>query len=83
MNLHLEQISTAPLKIVGRLVDASNATLQAVIEDSDPLIKVIYKPIAGEKPLWDFEDGNLASRDRKSTRLNSSHSLPSRMPSSA
>ena len=63
MNLHLEQISTAPLKIVGRLVDASNATLQAVIEDSDPLIKVIYKPIAGEKPLWDFEDGNLASRE--------------------
>ena len=63
MNLHLEQISTAPLKIVGRLVDASNATLQAVIQDSDPLIKVIYKPIAGEKPLWDFEDGNLASRE--------------------
>ncbi len=63
MNLHSEQISTAPLKIVGRLVDASNATLQAVIEDSDPLIKVIYKPIAGEKPLWDFEDGNLASRE--------------------
>jgi hypothetical protein len=38
MNLHLEQISTAPLKIVGRLVDASNATLQAVIEDIDPVI---------------------------------------------
>jgi uncharacterized repeat protein (TIGR03843 family) len=34
-----------------------------VIEDSDPLIKVIYKPIAGERPLWDFEDGNLASRE--------------------
>ncbi len=45
------------------MVDASNATLQAVIEDSDPLIKVIYKPIAGERPLWDFEDGNLASRE--------------------
>ena len=27
--------------------------------------------------------GSLPSRDRKSTRLNSSHSLPSRMPSSA
>ena len=63
MNLQSKEISTAPLKIVGRLVDASNATLQAVIQDSDPLVKVIYKPIAGEKPLWDFEDGNLASRE--------------------
>lgn len=63
MNLQWEKISASPLKIIGRLVDASNATLQAVIEDSDPLIKVIYKPIAGERPLWDFEDGNLASRE--------------------
>ena len=63
MNLQWEKISASPLKIIGRLVDASNATLQAVIEDSDPLIKVIYKPIAGERPLWDFADGNLASRE--------------------
>ncbi len=63
MNLQWEKISASPLKIIGRLVDASNATLQAVIEDSEPLIKVIYKPIAGERPLWDFEDGNLASRE--------------------
>jgi hypothetical protein len=63
MNLQWEKISASPLKIIGRLVDASNATLQAVIEDSDPLIKVIYKPIAGERPLWDFEDGNLANRE--------------------
>lgn len=63
MNLQWEKISASPLKIIGRLVDASNATLQAVIEDSDPLIKVIYKPIAGERPLWDFGDGNLASRE--------------------
>jgi len=54
MNLHSDQISTAPLKIVGRLVDASNATLQAVIEDSDPLIKVIYKPIARRKTFVGF-----------------------------
>ena len=63
MSSELEKISAAGLKIVGRLVDASNATLQAIIEESDPAIKVIYKPIAGEKPLWDFEDGNLASRE--------------------
>lgn len=51
------------LMVVGRLVDASNATLLANVEGSDPLIEVIYKPIAGERPLWDFPDGNLANRE--------------------
>ena len=51
------------LTVVGRLVDASNATLLANVEGSDPLIEVIYKPVAGERPLWDFPDGNLANRE--------------------
>jgi len=51
------------LMVVGRLVDASNATLLANVEGSDPLIEVIYKPVAGERPLWDFPDGNLANRE--------------------
>mgnify|MGYP003338891072 FL=1 len=54
------------LKVVGRLVDASNATLYAEIvrgttTDENP--KVIYKPIAGERPLWDFPEGTLANRE--------------------
>jgi len=56
-------ILNANLMVVGRLVDASNATLLANVEGSDPLIEVIYKPVAGERPLWDFPDGNLASRE--------------------
>ena len=47
----------------GRFVDASNATLYAVIEIDEESVPVIYKPIAGERPLWDFPDGNLASRE--------------------
>jgi hypothetical protein len=49
--------------VIGRLVDASNATLQATLENTDPVMKVIYKPVLGEKPLWDFADGNLANRE--------------------
>jgi hypothetical protein len=26
-------------------------------------VNAIYKPIKGERPLWDFPDGNLASRE--------------------
>jgi hypothetical protein len=49
--------------VIGRLVDASNATLQATLENTQPVVKVIYKPVLGEKPLWDFADGNLANRE--------------------
>jgi hypothetical protein len=49
--------------VTGRLVDASNATLyaRATLEGSE--IACIYKPIAGERPLWDFQSGNLAQRE--------------------
>ncbi len=57
------QIISNELTVIGRLVDASNATLQAHLKGSEPEIKVIYKPIAGERPLWDFSDGNLAQRE--------------------
>jgi hypothetical protein len=53
-------IETGELEIIGRLVDASNASLLCKLPDER---KVIYKPIAGERPLWDFPNGNLASRE--------------------
>ena len=52
------------ITVEGRLVDASNATLLVEIADGTTQVKAIYKPVAGERPLWDFPDGNLASRER-------------------
>ena len=49
--------------VTGRLIDASNATLLAECSFDDEKIKCIYKPVAGERPLWDFPDGNLAQRE--------------------
>lgn len=49
----------APLEIVGRITVASNATFLARIGE----VPVVYKPVAGEKPLWDFPDGTLADRE--------------------
>jgi hypothetical protein len=57
---HLEN---GVIEVTGRLVDASNATLYATCTFEDEAIPVIYKPIAGERPLWDFPDGNLAQRE--------------------
>jgi hypothetical protein len=53
----------AKIKVTGRLVDASNATLYATASLGAQEIACIYKPIAGERPLWDFQEGNLASRE--------------------
>ena len=51
------------LQVTGRLVDASNATLYATATRDAHSLVCIYKPIAGERPLWDFPDGCLAHRE--------------------
>ena len=43
----------------------------------------IYLPIVVLEELDKFKKGSEQIKDRKSTRLNSSHTLASRMPSSA
>jgi len=59
----IDHLLQGTLEVTGRLVDASNATLYATCSVSDQSIAVIYKPVAGERPLWDFPDGNLAQRE--------------------
>ncbi len=51
------------LKVTGRLVDASNATLFGEITVGSTSFNCIYKPVTGERPLWDFPDGTLANRE--------------------
>ena len=52
-------LATAELTLTGRLTTASNATFVGTIGDA----AVVYKPVAGEAPLWDFPDGTLAGRE--------------------
>ncbi len=42
-----------------RIMPASNATYVGHIGE----VSVVYKPIAGERPLWDFPEGKLAQRE--------------------
>ena len=50
---------TTELTLTGRIRTASNATFVGTIGE----VSVVYKPIAGEAPLWDFLDGTLANRE--------------------
>jgi len=64
-------LTEGKLEIEGRLVDASNATLYCTITTSgrgagiarNTKVACVYKPIAGERPLWDFPAGTLAGRE--------------------
>jgi uncharacterized repeat protein (TIGR03843 family) len=59
----IAHLTSGELEITGRLVDASNATLFGVMHHEGSTLEVIYKPVAGERPLWDFPDGTLADRE--------------------
>lgn len=51
------------LQIEGRLISASNATLRATARTDDVEATCVVKPVAGERPLWDFPDGTLSGRE--------------------
>ena len=72
MSATLAELSSGELEVVGQLMDASNGSLlcrlqtdaeltQGQRDENAPL--VIYKPRAGERPLWDFPDGTLSQRE--------------------
>jgi uncharacterized repeat protein (TIGR03843 family) len=54
-----EPFPVGELTLHGRVLPASNATFVGEIDG----VRVVYKPIAGERPLWDFPDGTLAGRE--------------------
>lgn len=59
-----EDLASAELTIDGRMAGASNATLHCTYVDrSGQARECIYKPVAGESPLWDFPEGTLGHRE--------------------
>ena len=56
----IDLFQTGEFEIEGRMADSSNATLLVVVSDPGPggrHHRAIYKPEAGERPLWDFPSG--------------------------
>lgn len=52
------------LHVAGQISGASNTTVLARLGDPEHGPYAVYKPISGERPLWDFPDGSLAARER-------------------
>jgi uncharacterized repeat protein (TIGR03843 family) len=58
-----ELLTRGEIEIAGRIMPASNATFFGSVSLGGESISCVYKPVAGERPLWDFPDGTLAGRE--------------------
>ena len=45
------------ITIIGRMPHSSNATFLVAVQCDETSFQAIYKPLRGERPLWDFEPG--------------------------
>ena len=52
-------IESGEMEVLGQLAVASNATLLVEVNG----VRAVYKPVAGEQPLWDFPDHTLGLRE--------------------
>ncbi|MDF4249545.1 SCO1664 family protein [Streptomyces sp. WMMB303] len=58
-----ELLRQGTLTVRGQITAASNTVLFGTVEHAGSSLPCVYKPVAGERPLWDFPDGNLAQRE--------------------
>ncbi|MBG0788739.1 MAG: SCO1664 family protein [Anaerolineaceae bacterium] len=59
----LRTLQEGTLLLEGQFVYGSNTTLMVSAQSEDREIKAVYKPVRGERPLWDFPKDTLAKRE--------------------
>ena len=70
----LELLTAGEIEVEGRMPYSSNATFLVTLRTDDAEGKAIYKPLRGERPLWDFPSG-LFRREIAAYRLSESMGL--------
>ena len=56
-------LTRGTMSVDGRVLPASNVTLVGAVELDGVSLRCVYKPVSGERPLWDFPSGTLAARE--------------------
>jgi uncharacterized repeat protein (TIGR03843 family) len=56
-------LADGEMEVIGRIVQASNATFLARLTTDAGEVECVYKPIKGERPLWDFPRSTLGLRE--------------------
>ncbi|MEU6984370.1 SCO1664 family protein [Streptomyces sp. NPDC046324] len=59
----VDLLTKGELTVRGQVREASNAVLVCSVGHDGVEADCVYKPVAGEQPLWDFPDGTLAQRE--------------------
>jgi uncharacterized repeat protein (TIGR03843 family) len=61
--LILTALREGKVELQGQFLSGSNYTFLGEVRHAEVTFKVVYKPVRGEQPLWDFPSGSLAHRE--------------------
>ena len=59
--MHL--LSQGRMELLGQILPSSNIIFLTRVDDGDLQALAVYKPLRGERPLWDFRRGTLCLRE--------------------
>lgn len=59
----IEVLSSGHIQLTGKFIWGSNHTFLADVSADQLELQAVYKPAAGERPLWDFPPQSLAQRE--------------------
>jgi len=76
----LALLARGEMEVLGLMPDASNSTFLSRVRDDRSSLLAVYKPRAGEAPLWDFPPGSLSGREVAAYLLSAALGWPSVPP---
>ncbi len=59
----LATLQNGALTVQGQFINGSNYTFLGEVQSPTDALRVVYKPVRGEQPLWDFPSRSLARRE--------------------
>ncbi len=59
----LAVLENGEITVKGKFLWGSNFTFLVDVQEGETLVKAVYKPTRGERPLWDFPPSSLAHRE--------------------
>lgn len=60
---HIQILNQGRIQVAGQFMWGSNYTFLVKVETEQETLLAVYKPLRGERPLWDFTPGTLAARE--------------------
>ena len=59
----IEHLQQGDIAVTGQFMWGSNYTFLCNVTYQEQIVQAVYKPVRGERPLWDFPNESLAGRE--------------------